>query len=459
MLLHGVATSRLVWRRVIGPLARGAARDRRRRPRLRRVGAGRPRVRARRGRRPAGRAGSSPDRFDLVGHSLGGAVAVATAARHPDAVRRLVLVAPAGLEPRATRVAAALGAAAERAVYARRAFGYQLAARARGRQAMFGATVADAGRLHPEDARLLLDASGGARRVAAGVRRALEADLRDDLAAAPMPVGLIWGTADRVVPYTGPGGAAAAAARRRSSRRSPRPATSRRSSAPPSSSRRSSGSWTRLARSVASGGVRRLLLLACAIVFVDTAFYSAITPLLPALRGRLRPVEVGRRRARRRVPGRHARRRDPGRLPRREGGRARDRPARPRPDGRRQRRVRVRRLDRGARRRAVRAGRRRRRLVGRRDGVGRERRAARPPRRDDRHGDGRGGRRRARRPRDRHARRRVGIAPTFTGVAVVGTLLDGLGAAHAARAARGHVDPARAASPRCATAASPAGSG
>ena len=27
--------------------------------------------------------------------------------------------------------------------------------------------------------------------------------MRDDLAAAPMPVGLIWGTADRVVPFAG----------------------------------------------------------------------------------------------------------------------------------------------------------------------------------------------------------------------------------------------------------------
>ena len=202
VLLHGVATSRLVWRRVIGPLGRS-----------RRViavdvpGFGES--------APVGPGfelddvadrlveGLAPSRFDLVGHSLGGAVAVATAARHPGAVRRLVLVAPAGLEPRATRVAAALGVAAERAVYARRAFGYALAARARGRQAMFGATVADAGRLHPEDARLLLDASSGARRVSAGVRRALEADLRDDLAAAPMPVGIVWGRADRVVPYTG----------------------------------------------------------------------------------------------------------------------------------------------------------------------------------------------------------------------------------------------------------------
>ena len=202
VLLHGVATSRLVWRRVIERLAHD-----------RRViavdvpGFGES--------EPAGpgfdldevadrlAAGLGLERFDLVGHSLGGAVAVATAARHPEAVRRLVLVAPAGLEPRATGVAAALGAAAERAVYARLVVGYQLAARARGRQAMFGATVADAARLHPADARLLLDASRGARRVSSGVRRALEADLRDDLAAAPMPVGLIWGTADRVVPFAG----------------------------------------------------------------------------------------------------------------------------------------------------------------------------------------------------------------------------------------------------------------
>jgi pyruvate dehydrogenase E2 component (dihydrolipoamide acetyltransferase) len=202
VLLHGVATSRLVWRRVVEPLARG-----------RRViavdvpGFGES--------APAGPGfeleqvadaligGLAVERFDLVGHSLGGAVAVATAARRPAAVRRLVLVAPAGLAPRATRIAAVLGAAAERAEYARRVLGHRLVARARARRVMFGASVADAGRLHPADARLLLDASIGARRVAAGVRSALEADLRDDLATAPMPLGVIWGTADRIVPYAG----------------------------------------------------------------------------------------------------------------------------------------------------------------------------------------------------------------------------------------------------------------
>jgi pyruvate dehydrogenase E2 component (dihydrolipoamide acetyltransferase) len=202
VLLHGVATSRLIWRRVTVALA-----QRRRVIAVDVPGFGES--------APAGPgfdlgevadrlvAGLDVERFDLVGHSLGGAVAVATAARHPDAVRRLVLVSPAGLAPRATRVAAALGAAAERAVYARRAIGYQWIGRPRGRLALFGGTVADAERLRPDDARLLLDASSGARRVSSGVRSALEADLRDDLVAAAMPVGLIWGTADRVVPYAG----------------------------------------------------------------------------------------------------------------------------------------------------------------------------------------------------------------------------------------------------------------
>jgi len=202
VLLHGVASSRLIWRRVCGPLA-----SRRRVISVDVPGFG--------SSHPAGPGfeldavadrladGLALDRIDLVGHSLGGAVAVAVAARHPELVRRLVLVAPAGLAPRAVGVAALLGAAAELATQARSVLGYQLADHTAARWAMFAATVADPGALHPDDARLILAASDGGRRIADGVRQALAADLRDDLAAAPMPVGLMWGTDDRVVPYSG----------------------------------------------------------------------------------------------------------------------------------------------------------------------------------------------------------------------------------------------------------------
>lgn len=203
VLLHGVASSRIVWRNVADRLAAGG----------RRVvavdvpGFG--------GSEAAGPGfaldavadrlaeGLGLERFDLVGHSLGGAVAVAVASRHPEAVRRLVLVAPAGLAPRAMDVAAVLGWAAELGTEVRRALGYQWVEHASARWALFATSVADPAALHPDDARLLLDASAGATRIADGVRAALEADLRDDLAAAPAPLGFIWGEADRVVPYAG----------------------------------------------------------------------------------------------------------------------------------------------------------------------------------------------------------------------------------------------------------------
>jgi pimeloyl-ACP methyl ester carboxylesterase len=205
VLLHGVATSRMIWRRVSGPLARN-----------RRViavdvpgfGDSPPAgpgfdLDAVADRLVGGLALEQP--FDLLGHSLGGAVAVATTARHPGAVRRLVLVAPAGLAPRALSLAAALGAGAELSVRARRRLGYRFVDRPGARWAMFAGTIADPGALDPDDARLLLAASGRGRRIGDGVRKALAADLRDDFAAAPMPVGLIWGAADRVVPYAGIG--------------------------------------------------------------------------------------------------------------------------------------------------------------------------------------------------------------------------------------------------------------
>src|SRR5579875_1566349 len=50
--------------------------------------------------------------FDLVGHSLGGAIATALAVRRPRAVRTLVLAAPAGLAAVPAPLAAGLAVAA-----------------------------------------------------------------------------------------------------------------------------------------------------------------------------------------------------------------------------------------------------------------------------------------------------------------------------------------------------------
>src|SRR4051812_42234435 len=162
VLLHGVASSRLIWRRVSEPLA----------ARRRVIAVDLPGFGDSAPAGPGFELDAVSDRladgladtarpFDLVGHSLGGAVAVALAARHTEAVRRLVLVAPAGLAPRAVGLAAALGAAAELATEARRALGYQWVEHPAARWAMFAATVADPGALRPDDARLLLEASEG----------------------------------------------------------------------------------------------------------------------------------------------------------------------------------------------------------------------------------------------------------------------------------------------------------
>ena len=204
MLLHGVATSRLIWRRVIG-----AARAARRRVIAVDVpGFGES--------APAGPGfeldavadrlvgGLGLERFDLVGHSLGGAVAVAAAARHPDARAPARARRRPPASRRARRASRPRSAPrAERAVHARRGARLPGSPARRARRAMFGTTVADAGRLHPDDARLLLDASDGARRVArrrppgARGRPARRPRGRADAGRPDL------GRADRVVPYAG----------------------------------------------------------------------------------------------------------------------------------------------------------------------------------------------------------------------------------------------------------------
>ena len=110
-------------------------------------------------------------RAALVGHSLGGLLAARVAARRPDLVDRLVLIAPAGLP-------------------GRRAVGHAF-------------PLAHAlARVRPRFAPMLLrDAlRAGPLGLWAGARAAVTTDVRDELEHIRAPTLLVWGEHDRLVP-------------------------------------------------------------------------------------------------------------------------------------------------------------------------------------------------------------------------------------------------------------------
>jgi len=205
VLLHGLGASRLVWRRAAPRLARERLVLA---PDLPGLG----------GSAPAGSgfdldevagvlAGALSERaggpFDLLGTSLGGAVAVHLAAGYPELVRRLILAAPAGFTPWRFPVAVSgVGAVSDRVIAARRVVGARLAGSATVRRALLWGTVAEPGRLSAGDARMVFEASGGSERIAAALSVVLRADLRPLLQKLDVPLGLIWGEQDRVVPIS-----------------------------------------------------------------------------------------------------------------------------------------------------------------------------------------------------------------------------------------------------------------
>ncbi|HUA05110.1 MAG TPA: alpha/beta fold hydrolase [Solirubrobacteraceae bacterium] len=202
VLLHGVGANREVWRRVTPALAvdrhviapdlpgfgeSTAAAD----------GFELGVVAAALAEALADRAGES---FDLVGNSLGGAVALALAVERPDLVRRLVLAAPAGFASRPAPVAAAAGALADGVVTARRIIGVPAARSATARRALLWGAIAEPQGLAADDARMMILASRGSTRIGPAVEAVLRADLRPQLARVEAPLGMIWGWRDRIVP-------------------------------------------------------------------------------------------------------------------------------------------------------------------------------------------------------------------------------------------------------------------
>src|SRR5215218_4517073 len=108
----------------------------------------------------------------LVGHSMGGYIAVRLAARRPELVRRLALVAPAGVPT------------------GRPLLGYGVP--------LVAASLAATPRFLPV---LALDvARAGPLTILRAARDLLAEDVRDDLRAVVAPTLLIWGDRDALVP-------------------------------------------------------------------------------------------------------------------------------------------------------------------------------------------------------------------------------------------------------------------
>ncbi len=137
--------------------------------------------------------------YDLLGHSLGAAIALTLALQRPRQVRRLVLAAPAGLLGLPPRLANVLAFGVDGLLGARR----QLAPLANvrwGRRALLAFAAADGGALTPERTRVLLEASSGARRTAAAFVTIATADLRPLLRSSEQPLGALWGARDLTSP-------------------------------------------------------------------------------------------------------------------------------------------------------------------------------------------------------------------------------------------------------------------
>jgi pimeloyl-ACP methyl ester carboxylesterase len=140
--------------------------------------------------------------FSLLGNSLGGAVALRLALLRPELVRCLVLAAPAGFSPRAWSVATAAGSVIEPLITFRRILGAPLAGSATARRALLWGAVAEPQRLPADEARAMLRGSRGSRRIGPAVAAVLQADLRAGLGRLDVPLGVIWGRLDRVVPIS-----------------------------------------------------------------------------------------------------------------------------------------------------------------------------------------------------------------------------------------------------------------
>ncbi len=139
--------------------------------------------------------GTDWQRVSLVGHSLGGAVALEVARRYPERVERLVLVDSAGLGPEINQTVLSLMRSEPTKDHLRAELASFFARPERVQQALIDQLYEQ--RTQPGAHKALI-----ATLEAAFDDGQQQIDLRQALAALPMPVLVVWGAGDTVIPAT-----------------------------------------------------------------------------------------------------------------------------------------------------------------------------------------------------------------------------------------------------------------
>tara|TARA_R110002072_G_scaffold68881_1_gene167273 strand:- start:761 stop:1681 length:921 start_codon:yes stop_codon:yes gene_type:complete len=144
------------------------------------------------------------DDITLIGYSMGGAIATCYAAAHPDRVRHLVLLAPAGMGVVAGKMGNFIAKTPFIGDWLMLAFYPRMLRKGLKAERRSPTSVPDIGALQAAE----LEFKGFVPSVLASIRGFLPLPLRDEhelLHAHGVPVLAIWGKEDRVIPLTAVG--------------------------------------------------------------------------------------------------------------------------------------------------------------------------------------------------------------------------------------------------------------
>ncbi len=138
--------------------------------------------------------------FDVLGQSLGGALALVLAAHQAGSIDRVILGAPAGFGGWPEHLAELVGLGTAAFMAGRQLVGDLASQSALARRLMYLGAVEDPALLAPQQARAMIRASARATRIREAMTTIMAADLRPELRAMRAPLGLVWGEHDGTVP-------------------------------------------------------------------------------------------------------------------------------------------------------------------------------------------------------------------------------------------------------------------